>query len=219
MTLAHPQIIKNTPLQSSFEDNLLCNKLITNSIRSLALLRKNRVLELNHGLCEHLPFLMKQAADLKYFGMEVSEKTVKSVNKLHKKYVDEGNALFQQFDGFNVPYVHNIFDRILTVNTLYYWEDPVAYFNELFRSLKHGGVCVVSFADSLFLEQLPVLEDKNIYRFYDEDSLTKILLESNFKIFNIQELKERVKTKDGGWNDESYFVLTLRKKEKIRFYR
>jgi len=219
-TISSPlQPFVNIDVKSNSYTNSLCTKITEESINSLGLLRKNRILELGHGLCNHLPFLMKQAFELKYFGMETSEKMVKAASKLNKKYIKDCNALFQIYDGYNVPYVHRIFDRVLTINTIYNYKDPIEYFNELYRCLKHGGTCVVSFSDVVFLEQLKVLEDKEFYNFYDKESLTTIIESSKFDIYNIQEGSQRIKNNSGDWSDENYFIVVLRKKEKSRYIR
>jgi len=207
----------------SFTTNLtndnFYSKITIESIKALGLLRKNRVLELGHGLCDHLPFVMKQASDLKYFGMDTNEEMIRKAADLNTRYIDESSALFQVYDGVTIPYVHNIFDRILSINKMYYHNDLVAYFNELYRCLKHGGICVVSFSDSLFLEQLSLLSDQNSYKFYDKNSLTEIINSSEFNLFNITEHIKRIKKSNGSWEDESYFIIRLKKKEKSRYLR
>jgi len=184
----------------------LHSKLTRESIKLLDLEKKNRVLELGHGCCDHLNFLMEQAIELKYFGMEVSENIVQEASVINKTYIDEAKALFQVYDGENIPYVQNMFDRILSINTIYYWKNPLEYINELFRSLKPGGKCVVSFSDTTFLEQLPILEDKNVYSFYDLESFNQIIESSDFKMHEVSE------TADG------FIVAVLKKKERPRYY-
>lgn len=189
------------------------DKMIRQSIQSLELEEKNRVLELGHGSCKHLPYLMEQASNIKYFGMEISELMKDEAVKINSKYIKKNDALFQLYDGYKIPYVHNIFDRILAVNTIYFSENPVQFLNEMFRVLKPGGVFVLTFANSTFIDKLSSV-DSDVFILYDEYKIKKLIGETRFESFDIKERFERKKTMQGEWIDKSYSVVTLRKKPK-----
>lgn len=193
----------------------LHHKMTLESIASLELEKKNRVLELGHGCCDHLGHLMNQAEELRYFGMEVSEKMLQSALVNNLSYVNTSKALFLKYDGERIPYVHNMFDRILSINTIFYWKDAKEYINELYRVLKPGGTCVIAFSDSTFLEQLPVLEEREIYKFYGVDDVNELLSSCEAEIFDVEHNKVESKSK----KDRDYFIIKIKKKAIPRYLR
>lgn len=180
------------------------NKMIFQSIKSLELEEKNRVLELGHGSCEHLPYLMQQAPNLKYFGMEISELMKDEAMKMNGKYVRKKEALFQLYDGFKIPYVHNMFNRILAVNTICFSQNLVELLNEMYRVLKPGGVFVLTFANNDIIDEISSVNSA-------EYKIKKLIEEAKFDSFNIRERFERKKTTAGEWIDKRYSIVTLRK--------
>ena len=193
------------------------SEVIKESIKALNLEDKNRVLELGHGNCSHLPFLMDQAAHLKYFGMEISDVMNEEALRLNEKYVKKKDALFQIYDGVRVPYVHNIFDRILTVNTIYFWQNPLNYLKEMFRVLKQGGVFVLAFTNSDFIEELATVAKNNIFVLYNKQKIEEMIAQTDFIVNSIEDKEVKTKNKDGKEVIVNYTVAVLRKKERSRF--
>jgi len=194
------------------------NGIIKESIEALDLDDKNRVLELGHGNCSHLPFLMEQAAHLKYFGMEISDVMLKEASRINADYIKNKDVLFQLYDGIRVPYVHNIFDRILTVNTIYFWGNPVTYLQEMFRVLKPGGIFVLAFTNSKFIEELSLVANSDDFVLYNKQDIENMIAETDFIVSDIEDRIEKRKDKDGNWVDTNYNLFVLKKKERIRYY-
>ena len=46
-----------------------------------------------------------------------------------------------------LPFQANRFDKIFTVNTIYFWDDPAAVLGEIARALKPGGTLVIGFRE------------------------------------------------------------------------
>ena len=44
----------------------------------------------------------------------------------------------------------------MTVNTIYFWSNPVKLIGEIERTLKLNGICVLTFGDKDFMQKLPV---------------------------------------------------------------
>tara|TARA_R110002050_G_scaffold268550_1_gene410685 strand:+ start:30151 stop:30570 length:420 start_codon:yes stop_codon:yes gene_type:complete len=130
--------------------------MILESVKLLDIRNKNRMLELGHGNGSHLPEILKQSNEVKYFGMEISKVMQQKSAKINAKYVKKLIASFQIYDGRNIPYVVNFFDRIITVNTIYFWKNLIDFLNEIHRVLKPNDTFVITFAKIflLFLKQM-----------------------------------------------------------------
>ncbi len=178
------------------------------SIKALSLEKKNRVLELGHGCFEHLDGLMAEADDLKYFGLDISDKIIKATNEKFEHYLKEAKALFQVYDGEKVPYVQNMFDRILSVNNFFFYQEPLEYINELYRSLKDGGTCIVSFYNAM--DEFSEYNNPQNFENYSVEKLNILLEKSDFTIYDVLQNSEK---------GMDYFIVSMSKPKKIRFYR
>lgn len=187
------------------------NKMIEESINALQLKERNRILELGHGSCNHLESLLKRAEDLKYFGMEISEVMKEEAEKINEASINNRQALFQIYNGCNIPYVCSFFDKILTVNTIYFIESPVKFLNEMYRVLKPNGVFVLTFADRGFMKQLPFVVNNDVFKLYDKLNIKQLISQTDFDLLKIKEETERVKSKSGEWVDRNYLIVTLSK--------
>jgi SAM-dependent methyltransferase len=60
------------------------------------------------------------------------------------------------YEGKKLPFEDETFDKIFTVNTVYFWENPVEFLNEIYRVLKDDGTFVLTFGQRDFMEKLPL---------------------------------------------------------------
>jgi len=191
---------------SMFESN---KGMILDSLSSLKIKKKNRILELGPGNGAHLPLLFGRASGLKYFGLEISKDMEDEARRINEGFIADNRALFAHYDGESIPYVHNFFDRILTVNTIYFWERPVTFLNELHRVLKPGGICVVTFVEGNFMKELTFVDTS--FKLFDIPTFVKLISETPFKNVDVQTRFERVPSKSGEIVYREYLVATLKK--------
>lgn len=192
-----------------FESN---RGMIIDSIASLRIREKNRILELGPGNGAHLPLIFGQASGLKYFGLDISKDMAEEARMNNKGFIADNRALFSHYDGENIPYVHNLFDRILTVNTIYFWEHPVTFLTELHRVLKSGGTCVITFVEGKFMKNLPFVDGS--FKLFDIPTFVKLVSDTPFKNVDVQTRFERVRSKSGEIVYREYLVATLQKAQK-----
>ncbi|EDM36767.1 hypothetical protein PBAL39_17874 [Pedobacter sp. BAL39] len=129
--------------------------MINRTITSMQLHGEERVLEIGPGNGSHLPALLHLAEGVNYTGIDISSLMVEEALRINSTVVESGIANFVLADGNAIPFTDGSFDRIFTVNTLYFWKEPVAYAREILRVLQPGGKFSLAFAAKDFMEQLP----------------------------------------------------------------
>ncbi|MGO4709674.1 class I SAM-dependent methyltransferase [Chryseobacterium sp. 2TAF14] len=178
------------------------------SIKTLLIEDGEHILEIGHGNAGHLKSILNKAKKLKYTGIDISETMNKEARKLNAQFKDQ--AEFILYEGNKFPFNDEVFDKIFTVNTVYFWEDPVEYLNEIYRVLKKSGTFVLTFVQKDFMEKLPFTAYD--FKLYNNEDLEELISQSNFKRMKISEKEEEVKSKTG---DELikriYTVLTIKK--------
>lgn len=110
--------------------------MITSSIKALGIEAGHKVLELGHGNGGHIRQLLNQADDVHYTGIEISDTMHREAARMIKSsnYASQVDLIL--YDGSRLPFPDNTFDKFFTVNTIYFWPDPVAMLLEIARVLK-----------------------------------------------------------------------------------
>ncbi|SFG73288.1 class I SAM-dependent methyltransferase [Pedobacter insulae] len=176
-----------------------------NTISSLTLMPNDRVLELGHGNGKHIVEILDKAEDISYQGLEISELMSLEARKVNT----QANVSFTLYEGENIPFEADCFNKILTVNTLYFWKNPLQLLNEIYRVLKPGGKFSFAFAQRDFMEKLPFT--KFIFELYDIPKVEKLIRNSFFKNFEFKEFTEQITSKDGQSIERVYTIATLMK--------
>lgn len=179
------------------------------AIESLNLEKNDVVLELGHGNCGHLSFLMNEAENLKYFGLEISELMRQEAIKSNQNYIENNSADFKLYNGTEIPFNDESFDKIFTVNTLYFWQKPNLLLQEIKRVLKPNGIFTLTFADKSFMEKLPFTPfGFNLYSLKDAE---KLLQKNEFKIPKSISQTEQVFSKTNEMVNRTFFTVMVEK--------
>lgn len=178
------------------------------SIKTLLIEDDENILEIGHGNAAHVKSLLSLAQNLKYTGIDISETMYYEARRLNEEFKNQ--AEFVLYEGTKLPFEDKTFDKIFTVNTVYFWENPVEYLNEIYRVLKTEGTFVLTFGQRDFMEKLPFTEFD--FKLYNNDEMEELISKSRFKRMKIFEKEEEIKSKTG---DElikrNYTILTIKK--------
>ncbi|GAA4162388.1 class I SAM-dependent methyltransferase [Chryseobacterium ginsenosidimutans] len=178
------------------------------SIKTLLIEDEEHVLEIGHGNAAHVKSILNKAQNVKYIGIDISETMNNEAKRLNEKFKNQ--AEFVLYEGIKLPFEDKAFDKIFTVNTVYFWKEPVDYLNEIYRVLKDNGTFVLTFGQRDFMEKLPFTQFDFIL--YNTDEMEETVSKSHFKRMKISEKEEQVKSKTGDETiTRNYTVLTIKK--------
>lgn len=178
------------------------------SIKTLLIEDNEAVLEIGHGNADHVKSIVNKAQNIHYTGIDISETMHYEAKRLNEEFKNQ--AEFVLYEGKKLPFEDKTFDKIFTVNTVYFWEEPVDFLNEIHRVLKDNGTFVLTFGQRNFMEKLPFTQFDFIL--YNTDEMEQTVSKSNFKRMKISEKEEEVKSKTGNETiTRNYTVLTIKK--------
>ncbi len=179
------------------------------SIKRLTLSSGNSVLELGHGNCGHLTHLMEQSTEMNYTGLELSELMHQEAQRINQLHIENKQAAFHLYDGEIIPFDDNSFDKIFTVNTIYFWPQPVAMLNELYRVLKPQGLLNITFAERSFMQQLPFTQFG--FELYDSEKIKELISQTQLQYSGEERQSESIKTKTGELVTREFTTMSLMK--------
>lgn len=178
------------------------------SIAALLLEDDERILEIGHGNAGHVKSIISKAQNLQYAGIDISETMHNEAKKLNETFKNQ--AEFVLYEGEKLPFQDQNFDKIFTVNTVYFWKNPINFLNEIYRVLKSNGTFVLTFGQKYFMEKLPFTQFN--FRLYNTDEMEEIVSKTKFKRMKISEKQEEVKSKTGDETiTRNYTILTIKK--------
>lgn len=178
------------------------------SIKTLLIEDDEIILEIGHGNAAHVKSILNKAQNVKYTGIDISETMHHEARKLNAEFKNQ--AAFVLYEGEKLPFGDQTFDKIFTVNTVYFWAKPIEYLNEIYRVLKDNGTFVLTFGQRDFMEKLPFTQFD--FTLYNTDEMEETVSKSDFKRMKISEKEEEVKSKTGNETiTRNYTVLTIKK--------
>lgn len=179
---------------------------MTNSaVDALNLHGGEMILEIGHGNGGHIANLLRKANGLKYFGADISETIIAEAKRLNKEFVRSETANFHLTNGVDLPFEDKKFNKVFTVNTIYFWENPLNYLIEIRRVLKTGGKFALCFADKSFMEKLPFT--KYGFTLYDVETVIDLLNKAGFINCTSEKKTEQIKSNAGFMVERDYYVV------------
>ncbi|MCZ4243207.1 class I SAM-dependent methyltransferase [Pedobacter punctiformis] len=184
----------------------ISNKGMTESaISAMTLQDGNQILEIGPGNANHLEYLLQQAENLAYTGADISPLMIEEASKINASFIQNNQAKFTLTNPDTLPFAAAVFNKVFTVNTIYFWKNPEQFLDEIFRILTPGGTFVLCFADKSFMENLPFTPFG--FQLYNVDSATELLKKSAFDIEKTAELTEEIYNNIGQPVSRKYYVI------------
>jgi ubiquinone/menaquinone biosynthesis C-methylase UbiE len=117
-------------------------------------------------------------------GIDVSADIVQMATQWNRHLIQAGRVELQHADSAQIPYGDESFDRVYTVHTLYFRDEPRAHLREMYRVMKDGARIVLGFLsreDHQAVANFP----STIYQFYTGDEVSGFLNDVGFSRIQI----------------------------------
>jgi SAM-dependent methyltransferase len=150
------------------------------ALNSLALHSDDRVLEVGFGGGYLLGRMAAVVTEGSLAGVDVSPAMVAFCERRYRALVRKGKLELKCASAESLPYPDHHFDKVCTVNSVFYWEDAGQAISELYRVLEEGGVLVMVFTCKESLETkrlgqgIVLYEDDQVYQMIESAGFGKI---------------------------------------------
>jgi ubiquinone/menaquinone biosynthesis C-methylase UbiE len=111
------------------------------------------VLEIGFGNGKYIAEIIERVKGTHVMGLDFSDEMVKTATKINKNSIKEGRVQIEQGEVEKIPFSNGMFDKIFTVNTIYFWSDPILGLQEIKRVLKPGGRLAITFRSKEIMSQ------------------------------------------------------------------
>jgi len=165
----------------------------------------DRVVEIGFGNGHLIPDLLSINSGLIYVGIDISDTMVREATVHNADAIAEGRVSVHVADSSQIPLSTASFDRALTLNTIYFWDDPKRDLAEIRRVLCPGGRLVIgantpeSAMGSEFF--------RYGFRFYEEGELRKLVSDGGFARVDISSYHHVTLTPEGKQITRKYHIV------------
>jgi ubiquinone/menaquinone biosynthesis C-methylase UbiE len=173
------------------------------AIEQLRVAPGDTIMEIGMGNGFFVKEIVNAAPEVSYTGCDFSELMVEESLARNQLFVDSGQASFHLSTADQLPFKEASFDKIFTVNTLYFWEDTAKTLAEIRRVLKPGGTFLIAIRPKESMQRYPFV--KWGFRMYSPEDVVALLEKGGFTVKEVFEKEEPAQLID----DQSITVETL----------
>jgi len=164
------------------------------------------VLEIGFGNSSHLESLLSEHPDTVYVGVEQSETMIRFARELWK---NTPRYKFIHSEDFVANQWREAFDAVISVNTLYFQENPKSFVEKFYPVLKDGGCFILTFADKEFMTKVPFVNE--LFTLYSLNDVKIIFEETIFAKTEYHTFNEILTSPDGEQFGRDFHVVCFYK--------
>lgn len=166
------------------------------------------VMEIGFGNGHLLPDLLRLAPDLLYSGIDISLTMVDEARRFNAALVNSGRAKFHLADAARIPAADSSLDRVLAINVIYFWSDPVVPLREVRRVLRPSGVSLITAVTPETVAGNETFRVENGFHARDADTLIALHRQAGFSEVRTELVSEVASRVDGTpWTRHYNFLI------------
>ncbi|GAB2816564.1 class I SAM-dependent methyltransferase [Ferruginibacter profundus] len=146
------------------------------------------ILEIGMGNGFFVPHILQKDESIQYTGADFSEVMIKEAEKLNAAWIAKGRAEFILADVAALPFAAAAFNKIFTINTIYFWDDAVTILNEIKRVLQPAGKFIVTLRPKRQMKNYPFT--KYGFHMFSKEDAEQLLIQNGFTILQSLEIQE-----------------------------
>lgn len=151
--------------------------------------QKNKVLDIGFGNGYLINLLaMKDEGD--FYGIEISDDMLKTGCKRNSELIKQGKIHLKKGTVMDIPFENSFFDKVYTVNTVYFWENLDKSLSEIKRVLKPNGVFINVIYSKQWLDNIKYTQ----YGFlkYTLKELEEATIRNGLNVIQVIETKKNI---------------------------
>ncbi|UOQ44881.1 class I SAM-dependent methyltransferase [Halobacillus salinarum] len=150
------------------------------SIELLDLQKNEDVLEIGFGAGYALKRIAEKSTVRKVIGIDSSKTLLRSSTFRNKRKIKNKKVTLYKGSVDNLPFNNQFFSRVLSIHSIYFWEDLQTSMVEIYRVLRPGGFVLITLSDGKDGKTWEAINSKI------EDELIPSMKRINFKNVKVE---------------------------------
>ncbi len=169
--------------------NIMNQKQYKAVLENLNLEPNDTLLDIGFGNGYLINKLLKNNIPIKIFGIEISNDMINNVSKKYKQFIENGYLKLCLENIENTSFNNETFDKIYTINTIYFWNDLEKCFSEIKRILKPNGIFLNAIYTKEYLDK--IIYTKYGFNKFSLEDIIKVSEKNGMKIIKVVEIKKK----------------------------
>jgi ubiquinone/menaquinone biosynthesis C-methylase UbiE len=146
------------------------------------------ILEIGMGNGFFVKDILQKNAAVYYIGCDFSEEMVAEAAKINTAWTASGRARFVCADMMYMPFDDAVFNKVFTINTIYFWEDAPCVLAEIKRVLTNDGKFILTLRPKHLMEKYPFTQYG--FKMFTKEDCIQLLNKNGFNVLNAHERQE-----------------------------
>ena len=140
---------------------------------TLSIKKSDNILEIGCGTGSLIKIIADELENGIVEGIDFSKTMISMAKKKNKKHIGKKKAIIRLGNFDELQFENNSYDKIFSVNTIYFWKNPVITISKAFDLLKANGMIVLGFHNKEEMEKMDL--DENIFQLYSLQDVINLL--------------------------------------------
>jgi len=129
-----------------------------------------QILEIGFGPGAAIASLVKLYPSVQVVGIDHSEAMFAAASSRNRGAIVAGHVNLELGSVENLPFTNSTVDKAFSINSIYFWEEPLQGLRELYRVLKRGGRLAITVRD----------KNREAYQAFRPEKLKQMLNQAGF---------------------------------------
>lgn len=162
--------------------------IIHDTFKALNAEPNDNILEIGMGNGFYVGEILEKSDNISYTGCDYSELMVQESEKFNAGWVARGRAKFIHSNISSLPFEGNTFNKIFTVNTIYFWDNEQDALSEIKRVIQPDGKFIIGFRPKHQTEKYPFT--RYGFNHFSKKDVEQLLHGNGFSIIDLFEHQE-----------------------------
>jgi len=146
------------------------------------------ILEIGMGNGFFVPKIIAPHPSIQYIGCDFSDVMVAEAERINELWIRNGQARFVHADMTTMPFDDAVFNKVFTINTIYFWEDTAAVLDEIKRVLHSTGKFILTLRPKHLMEKYPFTQYG--FKMFSKEDVCTLLQQNGFTVAEELEKQE-----------------------------
>lgn len=185
--------------------NSVNKKMNVAAVTALQLQPNHKVIDVGFGGGIALDYMTQKVNNGMVVGLEMSKISLTQARHKYRNLIKKGRIKLVNGANVQMPFYDNQFDRVNSINTVYFLNALLDNFKEIYRILKPSGMAVIGFRPPEEMKKLSFT--KKGFKLYGKKTIILYLKSVGFKEIQIMEMNDGhlgyvcvTATKNTKWN-------------------
>ena len=162
--------------------------IVESTLSRIELEPHHRVLEIGFGGGAALALVSKHLTTGVVTGVDFSPEMVRKAERHFRHEIANGRLRVQLGDSAALPFASATFDRVFTINTIYFWPNTLQGLGEIRRVLKPGGLAVIALRSRENMERVSFTQHG--FRLFSPPEVPPIMQQAGFTTVKLTHEKQ-----------------------------